>query len=99
MTRAISSDTSLGPVYWSAVSSGTAYIVKLANYGAESQALTIDIAGKTATTLSVLGKDDPTAANTDQASPIAAPVVSAISGDSSFSFTLPPWSVAVLRAD
>lgn len=99
MTRAVSSDTDFGPVYWSAVSSGTAYVVKLANYGAESQAMTIAIAGKTAATLSVLGNDDPTAANTDVASPIAAPVVSTISGDSSFSFTLPPWSVAVLRAD
>ncbi|KAI0168668.1 Arabinosidase A [Pestalotiopsis sp. NC0098] len=98
MTHAVSSDTGFGPVYWSAVSSGTAYVVKLANYGAESQALTIGIAGKTAATLSVLGNDDPTAANTDVASPIAAPVFSTISGDSSFSFTLPPWSVAVLRA-
>ncbi|KAI4596410.1 hypothetical protein KJ359_005540 [Pestalotiopsis sp. 9143b] len=98
-TRAISSDTAFGPVYWSAVSSGTAYIVKLANYGAESQTVTIAIADKTAAILSVLGNDDPAAANTDVASPIAAPVISTISGDSSFSFTLPPWSVAVLRAD
>lgn len=98
-TRAVSSDTAFGPVYWSAVSSGAAYIVKLANYGDESQAVTIAIADKIAATLSILSNDDPAAANTDVASPIAAPVVSAISGDSSFSFTLPPWSVAVLRAD
>lgn len=99
MTRAVVSDTAFGPVYWSAVSSGTDYIIKLANYGAGSQAVTINIADKTTATLSVLSNDDPDAANTDVDSPITAPIVSNISGDSSFSFTLPPWSVAILRAN
>lgn len=100
MTRKVSSDTDLNPVFWSAVSAGSTFIVKLANYGAEQQSLTVNINGKASATLSILANDNPDSANTDTSSPIKAPTVSRIeTGNNNFTFTLPPWSIAVLRTD
>ncbi|KAF5498017.1 putative alpha-L-arabinofuranosidase A [Colletotrichum siamense] len=100
VTHEITSDSGFDPVFWSAVSAGETYIVKLANYAAEPQQMDIKIAGKGIATLSILANDDPDSANSHAGSPIAPPVISRIesSGDN-FSFVMPAWSVAVLRAD
>ncbi|KAK1656727.1 hypothetical protein BDP55DRAFT_735478 [Colletotrichum godetiae] len=46
------------------------------------------------------GNDDPDSANTFDSAPITAPLISHIeSSDGIFEFVMPPWSVAVLRAD
>ncbi|KAF0323541.1 alpha-n-arabinofuranosidase a [Colletotrichum asianum] len=100
VTHEVTSDSGFDPVFWSAVSAGETYIVKLANYAAEPQQMDIKIAGKGIATLSILANDDPDSANSHAGSPIAPPVISRIesSGDN-FSFVMPAWSVAVLRAD
>ncbi|KAB2575242.1 Alpha-N-arabinofuranosidase A [Lasiodiplodia theobromae] len=99
-THAVTSDTAFGPLYWSATSSGDTYIVKLANYGQDVQNVTIEIAGKTTATLSILANDDPSAANSDTASPVSAPVVSTVTAtDGVFSFSAPAWAVIVLAAE
>ncbi|KAF4821690.1 putative alpha-L-arabinofuranosidase A [Colletotrichum tropicale] len=100
VTHEVTSDAGFDPVFWSAVSAGETYIVKLANYAAEPQQLDIKLAGKGIATLSILANDDPDSANSHAGSPIAPPVISRIesSGDN-FSFVMPAWSVAVLRAD
>ncbi|KAI8272983.1 putative alpha-L-arabinofuranosidase A [Colletotrichum sp. SAR 10_98] len=100
VTHEVTSDSGFDPVFWSAVSAGETYIVKLANYAAEPQQIDIKIAGKGIATLSILANDDPDSANSHAGSPIAPPFISRIesSGDN-FSFVMPAWSVAVLRAD
>ncbi|GME32572.1 Alpha-N-arabinofuranosidase A [Neofusicoccum parvum] len=98
-TRAVTSDTAYGPVYWSAVSSGDTYIIKLTNYGQDVQDVSIVIEGKTTGTLSVLANDDPTASNTDTAAPVGPPVVSTITAmNGTFSFAVPAWAIVVLSA-
>ncbi|KAI8317571.1 putative alpha-L-arabinofuranosidase A [Colletotrichum sp. SAR11_240] len=100
VTHEVTSDSGFDPVFWSAVSAGETYIVKLANYAAEPQQMVIKITGKGIATLSILANDDPDSANSHAGSPITPPVISRIesSGDN-FSFVMPAWSVAVLRAD
>ncbi|KAL3295308.1 Arabinosidase A [Colletotrichum asianum] len=100
VTHEVTSDSGFDPVFWSAVSAGETYIVKLANYAAEPQQMDIKISGKGIATLSILANDDPDSANSHAGSPIAPPVISRIesSGDN-FSFVMPAWSVAVPRAD
>ncbi|KAI8313466.1 putative alpha-L-arabinofuranosidase A [Colletotrichum sp. SAR11_59] len=100
VTHEVTSDSGFDPVFWSAVSAGETYIVKLANYAAEPQQMDIKISGKGIATLSILANDDPDSANSHAGSPNAPPVISRIesSGDN-FSFVMPAWSVAVPRAD
>ncbi|KAJ0314525.1 hypothetical protein Brms1b_006783 [Colletotrichum noveboracense] len=100
VTHEVTSDSGFDPVFWSAVSAGETYTVKLAKYATEPQQMDIKIAGKGIATLSILANDDPDSANSHAGSPIAPPVISRIeSSGENFSFVMPAWSVAVLRAD
>lgn len=100
VTHEVTSDAGFDPVFWSAVSAGETFVVKLANYAAESQRMDIKIAGKGSATLSILSNENPDSANTHDAAPITPPVVSQIESlDGNFIFDLPAWSVAVLRAN
>ncbi|KAI9929767.1 hypothetical protein ASPWEDRAFT_155983 [Aspergillus wentii DTO 134E9] len=97
--KEVTSDSAFGPVYWVASSAGNQYFVKLANYGADTQKVTVSIPGMKTGKLTVLADNDPNAENTDSQSPVA-PVDSNVNAsDGSFTFTLPAWSVAVLAAN
>ncbi|CRG87864.1 alpha-L-arabinofuranosidase [Talaromyces islandicus] len=50
----VTSDTAFGPVYWVASAANGTYFVKLANYGSESQEITIDIDGATSGNIQLL---------------------------------------------
>lgn len=94
--KPVTSDTAFGPVYWVASSVGSQYFVKMANYGADTQDVTVSIPGLTRGILTVLADSDPDASNTVNQT-LVVPSVSNVAGDDgSFSFTLPAWSVAVL---
>ncbi|KAJ5621443.1 Arabinosidase A [Penicillium herquei] len=97
--KEVTSDSAFGPVYWVASSaSDSSYFVKLANYGSETQDLSVSISGLSTAKLTVVGDDDPDAANTPDESPVV-PVESTLSSSNgTFTFTLPAWSVAVLAA-
>lgn len=97
--KEVTSDSAFGPVYWVASSARNQYFVKLANYGADTQKVTVSIPGMKTGKLTVLADNDPNAENTDSQSPVA-PVDSNVNAsDGSFTFTLPAWSVAVLAAN
>ncbi|KAJ5733607.1 Arabinosidase A [Penicillium malachiteum] len=97
--KEVTSDSAFGPVYWVASSaSDSSYFVKLANYGSDTQDLSVSISGLSTAKLTVVGDDDPNAANTPDESPVV-PVESTLSSSNgTFTFTLPAWSVAVLAA-
>ncbi|KAJ5707457.1 hypothetical protein N7488_007258 [Penicillium malachiteum] len=97
--KEVTSDSVFGPVYWVAFSaSDSSYFFKLANYGSEIQDLSVSISGLSTAKLTVVGDDDPNAANTPEESPVV-PVESTLSSSNgTFTFTLPAWSVAVLAA-
>lgn len=97
--KEVTSDSAFGPVYWVASSAGdSSYFVKLANYGSDTQDLSVTIDGMTTAKLTVVGDDDANAANTVDETPVA-PVISALtSSNGTFTFTMPAWSVAVLAA-
>ncbi|KAJ5730448.1 uncharacterized protein N7483_004956 [Penicillium malachiteum] len=97
--KEVTSDSAFGPVYWVASSaSDSSYFVKLANYGSDTQDLSVNINGLTTAKLTLVGDDDPHAANTPDESPVV-PVQSTLSSSNgTFTFTLPAWSVAVLAA-
>lgn len=97
--KEVTSDSAFGPVYWVASSAGdSSYFVKLANYGSATQDLSVTIDGLTSAKLTVVGDDDPNAANNPDGTPVV-PVDSTLSSSNgTFKFTLPAWSVAVLAA-
>ncbi|KAJ6014800.1 Arabinosidase A [Penicillium herquei] len=97
--KEVTSDSAFGPVYWVASSaSESSYFVKLANYGSDTQDLSVSIDGLTTAKLTVVGDDDPDAANTPDES-LVVPLESTLSSSNgTFTFTLPAWSVAVLAA-
>ncbi|OCK80529.1 glycoside hydrolase family 51 protein [Lepidopterella palustris CBS 459.81] len=94
----LDSDTGFGPVYWvaSKLENSSTYYVKLANYGADEQMLSVDIPGTLSGKLTVLsgGKDD---YNSDLHPNTIEPTESDIKGEGGkFAFMLPAWSVAVI---
>ncbi|KAJ5909428.1 Arabinosidase A [Penicillium tannophilum] len=97
--KEVTSDSAFGPVYWVASSANdSSYFVKLANYGSDTQDLSVTIDGTTTAKLTVVGDDDANAANTVEETPVA-PVESTLTAsDGTFTFTMPAWSVAVLAA-
>ncbi|ODM17091.1 putative alpha-N-arabinofuranosidase A [Aspergillus cristatus] len=97
--KEVTSDSAFGPVYWVASSAGDKYYVKLANYGSETQDVTVSIPGLSSGKLTVLADNDPEASNTDTQT-LVTPSEKDVTGENgSFSFTLPAWSVAVLAAN
>lgn len=95
-TRAIASDSAFGPVYWSASADSSATYVKLANYGANAQNVSVSVAGAAAGTLTTLSGAQ-RAENGDTAGEVVQPVKSTPSGgNGTFALELPAWSVAVL---
>ncbi|KAL4891408.1 Arabinosidase A [Aspergillus ambiguus] len=97
--REVTSDSAFGPVYWVASSAGSSYYVKLANYGADTQDISVSIPGMTSGKLTVVADNDPEAYNSDSQT-LVTPSESAIEpSNGQFSFTLPSWSVAVLAAN
>lgn len=97
--KEVTSDSTFGPVYWVASSAGDNYYVKLANYGSETQDVTISIPGLSSGKLTVLADNDPEASNTDTQTLVTPSEKDVTGQDGSFSFTLPAWSVAVLAAN
>jgi alpha-N-arabinofuranosidase len=97
--KKVTSDSAFGPVYWVASSANdSSYFVKLANYGSDTQDLSVTIDGMTTAKLTVVGDDDANASNTVDETPVA-PVESTLTAsDGTFTFTVPAWSVAVLAA-
>ncbi|KAJ5651778.1 Arabinosidase A [Penicillium longicatenatum] len=97
--KKVTSDSAFGPVYWVASSANdSSYFVKLANYGSDTQDLSVTIDGMTTAKLTVVGDDDANASNTVDETPVA-PVESTLTAsDGTFTFTMPAWSVAVLAA-
>lgn len=97
--KEVTSDSAFGPVYWVASSAGDSYYVKLANYGSETQDVTVSIPGLSSGKLTLLADNDPEASNTDTQT-LVTPSETDVTGENgSFSFTLPAWSVAVLAAN
>lgn len=82
-------------MYWVASSAGTQYFVKLANYGADAQDVTVSIPGLTSGKLTVLADNNPDASNTVNQT-LVVPSAKEVAGNGSFSFSLPAWSVAIL---
>ncbi|KAJ5998410.1 Arabinosidase A [Penicillium sp. IBT 35674x] len=97
--KEVTSDSAFGPVYWVASSAGdSSYFVKMANYGSDTQNLSVTIDGTTTAKLTVVGDDDANAANTVDETPVA-PVESTLTAsEGTFTFTMPAWSVVVLAA-
>ncbi|KAE8145187.1 Arabinosidase A [Aspergillus avenaceus] len=94
----VKSDSAFGPVYWVASSAGDKYYVKLANYGADSQEVSVSISGMTGGKLTVLADDDPDATNTDTQTLVTPSESDVQASNGKFTLTLPAWSVAVLAA-
>ncbi|KAL2826111.1 glycoside hydrolase superfamily [Aspergillus cavernicola] len=92
----VTSDAEFGPVYWVASSNEDSVIVKLANYGADVQDLTLSIPDVTGGHLTIVASDDAAAANTDSET-VVVPTEKDVTAaaDGSVAFTLPAWSVAV----
>ncbi|KAJ9299757.1 hypothetical protein DTO271G3_2641 [Paecilomyces variotii] len=96
--KEVTSDSNFGPVFWCASSKGSTYYVKLANYGQDTQSLDVTIPDKTTATLTYVANDDPNAYNSDEQHPVS-PVTKTLTGNGTFTFTLPAWAVAVLAAN
>ncbi|KAJ5692309.1 glycoside hydrolase [Penicillium macrosclerotiorum] len=91
----VTSDSGFGPVYWvSSVSSSGTYYVKLANYGSDTETVTVNIDGATSGTLELLSGDE-TVSNYPHDISITTSTTS-ISGSGTFTVQLPAWAVAVL---
>ncbi|KAK1146811.1 hypothetical protein N8T08_002572 [Aspergillus melleus] len=97
--KEVKSDSAFGPVYWVASSSDDTYYVKLANFGKDTQDVSVSIDGLSTGKLTVVADDDPEAYNSD-AQTLVTPSERDVQAESGkFSFTLPAWSVAVLAAN
>ncbi|KKY23140.1 putative alpha-n-arabinofuranosidase a [Diplodia seriata] len=98
-TRAITSDSPFGPVYWAATADQAQTYVKLANYGNDVQKLSINVAGASAGTLIVLSAPESTQ-NSVEAGEVVVPITSTphVDQHGTFSIDLPAWGVAVLVA-
>lgn len=105
----VKSDTGFGPVYWVASSSQSrsAYYVKLANYGPSEQAVTVTFSGASSSSSSSSPPANLTllagaqlASNYPGVVTVAPNTTAVAAGSSSggYSFTIPPWGVAVLAA-
>lgn len=97
--KEVTSDSAFGPVYWVASSSGSSYYVKLANYGADTQDVSVSIPGMSSGKLTVLADSDPEAYNSDTQTLVTPSESNVQASNGQFSFTLPAWSVAVLTAN
>ncbi|EAU36156.1 alpha-N-arabinofuranosidase A precursor [Aspergillus terreus NIH2624] len=97
--KEVTSDSAFGPVYWVASSSGSSYYVKLANYGADTQEVSVSIPGMSSGKLTVLADSDPEAYNSDTQTLVTPSESNVQASNGQFSFTLPAWSVAVLTAN
>ncbi|RAL06952.1 glycoside hydrolase, partial [Aspergillus homomorphus CBS 101889] len=92
---AVTTSAQFGPVYWVAsVSDKKVYYVKLANYGAAAQNVTVSIAGASQGTLQLLSGGEHVSNYPHNVS--ITPVTSHVSGKGSFAVNLPAWAVAVL---
>ncbi|OGM40793.1 alpha-N-arabinofuranosidase A [Aspergillus bombycis] len=97
--HSVTSDSAFGPVYWVASSAGDEYYVKLANYGADSQEISVSISGKTGGKLTVLADSDPKAFNSDSQTLVTPSESDVKATNGKFTFMLPAWSVGVLAAN
>ncbi|KAE8387391.1 Arabinosidase A [Aspergillus alliaceus] len=97
--RKVTSDSAFGPVYWVASSAGNKYYVKLANYGTDTQQITVSIPRKTTGKLTVLADNDPKAFNSDTQTLVTPSQLDIKATNGKFTLTLPAWSVGVLAAD
>lgn len=96
--KEVKSDAPFGPVYWVASSADDTYFVKLANFGQETQEVTVTIDGLSSGKLTVVADDDPKAYNSDAQTLVTPSEKDTQADGGRFSFALPAWSVAVLTA-
>ncbi|PYI01093.1 Arabinosidase A [Aspergillus sclerotiicarbonarius CBS 121057] len=97
--KEVTSDSDFGPVYWVASSAGDAYHVKLANYGSDTENLTVTISGTTTGKLTILADSDPEAYNSDMQTLVTPSKSTVQASNGTFTFSLPPWAVAVLATN
>ncbi|OJZ92932.1 glycoside hydrolase family 51 protein [Aspergillus luchuensis CBS 106.47] len=97
--KEVTSDSDFGPLYWVASSAGDSYYVKLANYGSETQDLTVSIPGTSTGKLTVLADNDPDAYNSDTQTLVTPSESTVQASNGTFTFSLPAWAVAVLAAN
>lgn len=90
----VTSDTAFGPVYWVASVADGTYYVKLANYGSESQTITINIDGTTSGNVQLLSGGELVSNYPHNVS--ITTQTSSVSGSGSFTVDMPAWAVAVL---
>ncbi|TQB75004.1 hypothetical protein MPDQ_003800 [Monascus purpureus] len=90
----VESSEGFGPLYWVASASDSAYFVKLANYGESTQTVTINVDGTTSGTLQMLS-GPAEASNRPHAMSVTTQTTS-VSGDGTYTVTMPAWAVAVL---
>lgn len=90
----VESDTPFNPAFWVASSAGDKTYVKLANYGAEAQVVSVSVPGKTTGSLTQIHGDTTESNYPGQENVV--PSVSVIRGDGVFEFSLPAWSVSVI---
>ncbi|KKK14377.1 hypothetical protein ARAM_000093 [Aspergillus rambellii] len=93
--HAMNSTAGFGPLYWVATSTNATYQVKLANYGADDQAVHVRVPGTKAGRLEMLS--GPKEASNLPHNVTITPVVTDITGDrETYTFRMPPWGVAIL---
>lgn len=97
--KEVKSDSAFGPVYWVASSADDTYYVKLANFGADTQDVSVSIDGLSSGKLTVVADNDPEAYNSDAQTEVTPSQKDVQAENGKFSFTLPAWSVAVLAAN
>lgn len=94
----VTADGGYGPVYWVASTAGSTVYVKMANYGAPEQAVSISVPGKAFASLTMLTGDGTQSNFPGQE--VVVPTMSTVTADNGlFSITLPQWAVAVLKAE
>ena len=103
--RPVTSDSAFGPVYWVASQSvdGATFYVKIANYGADAQNVTVaipDATGLSATATLQLVTGAQTASNFPNNVTVTA-ISSSVTGSAAdgYAVSLPAWGVAVLKVD
>ena len=97
--KQVTSDSPFGPVYWVASSASDTYYMKMANYGQDSQDVSVSIPGMTTGTLTIVADNDPNAFNSDTQTLVTPSQSDMTANNGAFTLTLPAWSVAVLTAN
>lgn len=97
--KPVTSDSPFGPVYWVASSAGDTYYMKMANYGQDSQDVTVSIPGISSGTLTIVADNDPNAFNSNTQTLVTPSQSDLTANNGAFTLTLPAWSVAVLAAN